>query len=121
MIKHYCPSCGASFNGPNFCYECKVETAPLIEPAEEATDWLTRPEDTQVGGDHYRSMKVQPWAALASWLTPEQYEGYLLGVVIDYLCRYNATGKGKGGLMDLKKGRHTLDKLISVLEDAENV
>lgn len=28
---------------------------------------------TQVGGDHYSSKNIQPWDAMASWMTPEQF------------------------------------------------
>jgi hypothetical protein len=70
----------------------------------------------QQGGTHYAAMAIQPWAALDAWLTPEQRIGYYLGEAIVYLARYNATAQGKGGLSDLRKARHTLDRLIE-LED----
>lgn len=63
---------------------------------------------TQVGGDHYRSKAVQPWAAMEAWMSPEQFAGYLRGNVIKYVARCD----DKGGLEDLKKARHYLDKLI---------
>ena len=66
--------------------------------------------DTQIGGDHYRKKSVQPWAALQSCMTPEQFSGFLLGNTITYLMR----NRDKGGVTDLEKGRHTLDKLIEV-------
>ncbi len=43
--------------------------------------------ETQVGGDHYISLSVQPWAAMASWLSHEGFAGYLRGNVIKYLAR----------------------------------
>lgn len=69
-------------------------------------------ESTQVGGDHYVSKRVQPWHAMESWLTPPQFEGFLRGNVIKYLARYDE----KGGLVDLKKARHYLDRLIELIE-----
>jgi hypothetical protein len=68
--------------------------------------------ELQVGGDHYKSKKVQPWDAMESWMSPEQFEGFLRGNVIKYIARY----KDKDGLRDVQKARHYLDKLLECLE-----
>ena len=68
--------------------------------------------EIQVGGDHYKSKKVQPWDAMESWMSPEQFEGFLRGNVIKYIARY----KDKDGLRDVQKARHYLEKLIECLE-----
>jgi len=68
--------------------------------------------EIQVGGDHYKSKKVQPWDAMESWMSPEQFEGFLRGNVIKYIARY----KDKDGLKDVQKARHYLEKLIECLE-----
>ena len=68
--------------------------------------------ELQVGGDHYKSKKVQPWDAMESWMSPEQFEGFLRGNVIKYIARY----KDKDGLKDVQKARHYLDKLLECLE-----
>lgn len=70
--------------------------------------------DVQVGGTHYKDMGVQPWAAFDSWLSPEQHVGYLLGTAIAYLARFNSKGVGKGGLVDVEKATHTLQRLVEV-------
>ncbi len=62
----------------------------------------------QVGGDHYMNLGVQPWAAMESWMSREQFAGFLRGNAIKYLARCEA----KGGVEDLRKARHYLDKLI---------
>jgi len=67
----------------------------------------------QVGGDHYMNMGVQPWKAMESWLTPEQFAGFLRGNAIKYLARCDV----KGGLDDIKKARHYIDKLVEVSDD----
>ena len=73
----------------------------------------------QVGGDHYKRMRVQPWDAMEAWMTPEQFRGFLLGSAIAYLARVNTDGiVGKGGLQDIKKAQHYLAKIIE-LEEAE--
>ena len=66
----------------------------------------------QVGGSHYIDLGIQPWAAMQCWMTQEQFEGFLRGNAIKYLARCDV----KGGLQDLKKARHYLDKLIELRE-----
>lgn len=66
----------------------------------------------QVGGDHYKSKSIQPWTAMESWMTPEEFEGYLRGNVIKYIARY----KDKDGLKDVYKAKHYLDRLTEHLE-----
>lgn len=62
----------------------------------------------QVGGAHYTDKSVQPWQAMESWMSEEQFKGFLKGNVIKYLARCD----DKGGKIDLEKARHYLDKLI---------
>ena len=69
-------------------------------------------EDKQIGGQHYLSKAVQPWQAMQAWMDTVQFIGFLRGNVIKYLARCD----DKGGIEDLKKARHYLDKLIEVLE-----
>jgi len=96
---------------------------PLVKPlipnmAEKngnATCDPTSPDNRQVGGDHYKRMKVQPWAALDDWLTSDQKVGYYLGSAVAYLARFNSEGVGKGGVQDVKKAKHYLEKLIDTL------
>ena len=67
--------------------------------------------DRQEGGSHYKNMSIQPWDALASWQTKEQFEGYLMGSAIAYLARVNSKGvPGKGGDGDVAKAMHFLEK-----------
>lgn len=49
---------------------------------------------------------------MQSWMTPEQFEGFLRGNAIKYLARY----PDKNGIEDVKKARHYLDKLIEHME-----
>ena len=68
--------------------------------------------NNQIGGAHYVAKAVQPWAAMESWMTSEQFEGYLRGNVIKYVARY----PDKAGLQDLQKAEHYLQKLIQLKE-----
>lgn len=77
---------------------------------------MTKASETQVGGDHYRSMgDFQPWDVLQHWLTPEEYRGYQKGVAIAYLARE----RQKGGIEDIAKAAHHLQKLVEVLGEQE--
>lgn len=69
---------------------------------------MSDPTKTQVGGDHYRKMKIQPEAFI--W---ENGIGWHEGNAIVYLCRW----KDKGGIEDLKKAIHTIELLIEHAKD----
>lgn len=71
--------------------------------------------DTQVGGEHYRAKAVQPWDAMAAWMSTEQFRGFLRGNAIKYLARCD----DKGGVEDLKKARHYLDALLETYDQQE--
>jgi hypothetical protein len=66
--------------------------------------------DGQIGGSHYKDMQVQPWQAMEAWLTPEEYRGYHKGVAIGYLARE----RQKGGLQDIEKAIHHLQRLVEI-------
>lgn len=70
----------------------------------------TAADSYQVGGTHYASKAVQPWEAMEAWMSREAFAGFLRGNAIKYLARCD----DKGGIEDLKKARHYLDKLIEV-------
>lgn len=65
----------------------------------------------QEGGDHYKRLGVEPWAAMRAWMTPEEFRGFLRGNAIKYLARCNL----KGGDEDLRKAKYYVDKLVEVL------
>ncbi len=68
--------------------------------------------DEQVGGRHYADKAIQPWDAMREWMSPEQFRGFLRGNAIKYLARCD----DKGGVEDLRKAAHYLDKLISLYQ-----
>ena len=55
------------------------------------------PFETQVGGDHYKNMPIQPAEFIA-----KNGLGFFEGNAIAYLCRW----KVKGGVQDLRKAIH---------------
>lgn len=58
----------------------------------------------QIGGDHYKK-SIQPWDFIIA-----NDLGFLEGNIIKYITRW----KDKGGVEDLQKARHYIDKLIEV-------
>ena len=61
--------------------------------------------DIQVAGSHYKSKAIQPWDYIAA-----NDLGYFEGNIVKYVSRW----KDKGGIDDLNKARHYLDKLIEL-------
>ena len=59
--------------------------------------------DSQIGGNHYKSFKIQPVEFIHI-----NGLGYIAGNIIKYVCRY----KSKNGIEDLRKARHYIDMLI---------
>ena len=66
--------------------------------------------DKQIGGQHYKSKAIQPWDYIAA-----NELGYFEGTAIKYLSRF----KDKGGVNDLKKAIHFIEKLIEIEEAKE--
>lgn len=48
---------------------------------------VTKADDLQVSGNHYKEMPIQPWAVMESVLTREEFIGYLKGNIIKYSMR----------------------------------
>lgn len=94
----------------DFIERSNAEVNPQITDAVTQFKPSNKADDLQIGGDHYKNMGVQPWKAMESWMTPEQFAGFLRGNAIKYLARCDA----KGGLDDIKKARHYIDKLVEV-------
>lgn len=66
--------------------------------------------ETQVGGNHYNSMKIQPIEyTMKNGMNPLQH------TVIKYVSRY----KNKNGIEDLKKAIHSLELLIQFEENKD--
>ena len=61
--------------------------------------------DIQVAGDHYRKLKIQAWDFIAA-----NNIGFFEGNAIKYLTRW----QDKGGVEDLRKAKHYIEKLIEI-------
>lgn len=70
--------------------------------------------DTQVGGDHYQG-EVQPWDVVDTWPLEQQVGVYRHGI-LKYTMRM---GDKDERLQEIRKAKHYAEKLIEVLEKAE--
>lgn len=64
--------------------------------------------DTQVGGNHYKDLKIQPIEFIHANNIP-----FCEANAIKYLCRH----RNKNGKQDLLKARHYIDLLIQLEYD----
>lgn len=71
---------------------------------------MSQANDYQHGGDHYKQKQIQPWDYIIA-----NNLGYLEGNAIKYITRW----KAKGGIQDLKKAQHYIQKLIEVATNEE--
>lgn len=103
-MKISCKGCGAVCLEPTKAWECPCGTGKLSFGYKSES----RPAsalDRQEGGQHYKSMAIQPVQYIhANGL------GFIEGSVVKYVSRWRA----KGGVEDLKKARHFLDLLIEM-------
>jgi hypothetical protein len=66
--------------------------------------------DTQVGGDHYKQMKIQPVEFICENNIP-----YCEANVIKYISRH----KSKNGAQDVRKAIHYCELILKMQYDAE--
>lgn len=72
---------------------------------------MSRANVKQIQGNHYKKYgSLQPWDVITTWNL-----GYLEGTSLKYIARW----RDKGGLDDIRKAIHFLEKLIEV-EEAKN-
>lgn len=62
-----------------------------------------KPNQSQIGGDHYRKCAIQPW----DYVIANELD-YFQGSIIKYVTRW----RDKNGVEDLKKAQHFLTKYI---------
>lgn len=91
--------------GDDLTFRWTSDVARWRDPKLAVED--VKPSEQQVGGDHYVKRSIGPWDIWAEY-GMNAFEG----AVLKYLLRW----RDKGGVEDLKKARHTLDKLIEVEE-----
>lgn len=78
---------------------------------------ITTADMQQIGGEHYTSKRIQPWSAMEAWMTPEEFKGFLKCNIIKYIARE----RDKGGIEDVLKARHYINKLIEVMNENQSI
>jgi hypothetical protein len=85
-------------------------SAILGAPGITQTTPAPKANDRQIGGEHYKHLKPEPWDVIVAWNL-----GYLDGNIVKYVTRY----REKGGLVDLLKAQHYLEKLIEIEKEKQ--
>jgi len=68
--------------------------------------------EKQIAGDHYKKYgDLQPWDVVIKWNL-----GYLEGTALKYIARW----RDKGGIDDIKKAIHFLEKLVELNTPVSN-
>jgi len=62
-------------------------------------------DSKQIAGDHYKKLDPEPWNVIIKWNL-----GYLEGTALKYIARW----RDKGGIDDIKKAIHFLEKLVEI-------
>ena len=75
---------------------------------------LVKAKDTQVAGDHYKKMGVEPWDVVDTWPLEQRIGAYRHGA-LKYLMRM---GSKDQNAQEIAKGKHYMEKLLEVLNDA---
>lgn len=68
-------------------------------------------QKTQIGGDHYLKMGIQPWTVVDTWPI-EQRIGFYRGGALKYLMRM---GTKDEQAQEISKAKHYIEKLLEVL------
>jgi hypothetical protein len=69
---------------------------------------------TQVAGDHYKKMGVEPWDVVDTWPLEQRIGAYRHGA-LKYLMRM---GSKDQSAQEIAKGKHYMEKLLEVLQSA---
>lgn len=75
-------------------------------------DKTESPLTTQVAGNHYKDLKIQPVEYIHA-----NGIGYMAGNVVKYISRY----KAKGGIADVKKAIHYCELILALEYGSEKL
>ena len=77
---------------------------------------IGKANDTQVAGDHYKKMGVEPWDVVDTWPL-EQRIGAYRHSALKYLMRM---GSKDQNAQEIAKGKHYMEKLLEVLRESDD-
>jgi hypothetical protein len=73
---------------------------------------MSREADSyQVAGDHYKTLDIQPWDFMQSFMSQEGFSAFLLGNATKYIARAGRKGTARE---DVEKAAHYLAKWLEV-------
>jgi hypothetical protein len=73
-------------------------------------------KNLQIGGDHYKSMALEPWDVIDTW-SLEQRIGFYRGNSLKYIMRM---GTKDENAKEIRKAGHYMQKLAEVLEETHD-
>ncbi len=93
------------------------DPTPVIEKGWTLAEFKEgeKARDIQIGGDHYKTMGIEPWDVVDTW-SREQRIGYYRGGALKYIMRM---GSKDISAQEIAKGKHYMQKLLEVLEEVE--
>lgn len=103
-------ACAESHNGEGVSYSEAIERVPKVKH-----EFVGARHCTQIGGDHYEVLPIQPWDVTEAWWGRQALVYALLKDVVKYIARHER----KNGLEDLKKAQDCLRKVVE-LKEAES-
>jgi hypothetical protein len=103
-----CGICGADY--PSFEEYKRYHSCFGVQKKIWGIDAPETKHDPVRSPEHYTAGGIETWDYMESKMTPEMYEGYLIGNVIKYVSRYHR----KNGLEDLEKAHTYLTKAIEM-------
>ena len=71
----------------------------------------------QVGGDHYKTMGIEPWDVVDTWPLEQRIGAYRHGA-LKYLMRMGSKDESP---QEIAKGQHYMQKLLEVLNENKEV
>jgi len=109
-----CDAKGCKYDEADVCpvvRNVRLATGNVPTLTEEVPP-IMQPSLRQVGGDHYKTMQVQPWDVVDTWPLEQQVGAYRAGA-LKYVMRM---GSKDESIQEIGKGIHYLEKLIEVLK-----
>lgn len=107
----------------HLCNDCKeklgmnkiIEATVNLDVKHAAIPGFLRPKDP-INPDYYKVGGIEQIEYNRSRMTREQFEGWLLGDLMNYIGRYNHKFTGAEQVVDLKKAQWYLIELIKLKE-----
>lgn len=70
-------------------------------------------DDIQIGGTHYKDLKIQPWSVMEAWGPKEHFVGFLRFNALKRLGRWDSKDSA---IQDAEKAIHELTKMVEVMK-----